>query len=340
MNKILNLKSKFLLFLACILTSFVFFTSCSSPSSPSRLKNWMSGNNKIKILATTRMIADLVEQIGGDRVDVLTLIDGSLDPHSYELVKGDNEKILRADIIFYNGLGLEHSPSIHHHLTTSDKAYAFGDYIRQIDPEKILWIDGKEDPHIWMDVSLWITCSDLVETVLIQNDPNFLDYYKQNKERLVEAMYELHQNIYDLMQSIEEEKRFLVTSHDAFNYFARSYLCTTEEVSSKQWKNRFRAPEGLAPDSLLSTTDIQNIINHMADHQIEVLFLESNVSPDSIKKIVSAGNQLGLKLKIADVNLYADAMGEPGSPGDTYMKMLKHNAQIIAENLKRNRGSL
>ena len=328
---------KFLLIFSTLLT-ILAIASCSPSASSNKSRQWMEDNGKIKVLATTRMISDLVTRIGKEKVDVLSLIDGNLDPHSYELVKGDNEKFIRADLIFYNGLGLEHSPSIYHHLTTAPLSYSFGDYLLKNNSEDILYIDGKPDPHIWMDISIWSTCSDLVLQALIDYDPDNKVFYQENWELCVSEMLSLHKEIFSLMQSIEEEKRFLVTSHDAFHYFTKKYLCSPEEQASGNWKVRFRAPEGLAPDSLLSTTDIQNIINHMSSHKIEVLFLESNVSADSVNKIVSAGKQLGLNLTIAEEPLYADAMGAPGTDADTYLKMIHHNAISIARNLNKAGG--
>jgi manganese/zinc/iron transport system substrate-binding protein len=138
------------------------------------------------------------------------------------------------------------------------------------------------------------------------------------------------------LHAIPPDRRYLVTSHDAFNYFARAYLAEEDELADGRWHERFAAPEGLAPDSQLSTTDIQAIINHLDTYHILVLFPESNVSKDSIRKIVDAGAQKGLHLTIADGYLYADAMGPVGSDGDTYLKMIAHNAALIAKYLDNN----
>jgi manganese/zinc/iron transport system substrate-binding protein len=130
-----------------------------------------------------------------------------------------------------------------------------------------------------------------------------------------------------MLQGVPSNKRYLVTSHDAFNYFARAYLKDPEE---KEWHDRFQAPEGLAPESQLSVADIIAIIHHMKKYQIKVLFPESNVSRDSIRKIVDAGNENGMELKIATTPLYGDAMGKKGDDGDTYIKMILHNGKTIS----------
>src|ERR1700722_8944557 len=112
----------------------VLMQSCGGSSndekSQENLRQWMDPNGKIKVLSTTAMIDDIVKQIGGERVDSITLISGLLDPHSYQLVKGDDEKLMKADIIFCNGVGLEHGPSLRNFLENSPKAICLGDKVR------------------------------------------------------------------------------------------------------------------------------------------------------------------------------------------------------------------
>jgi manganese/zinc/iron transport system substrate-binding protein len=142
-------------------------------------------------------------------------------------------------------------------------------------------------------------------------------------------MLQMHEQIYDVLQKIPEQKRFLVTSHDAFNYFTRAYLATPNEKTQAEWQMRVEAPEGLAPEGQLSTADIQKIIDHLIEYKIQIVFPESNVSRDSLKKIVHACAQKGLVVKISSGVLYGDAMGAPQSDADTYLKMIKHDADVL-----------
>jgi manganese/zinc/iron transport system substrate-binding protein len=264
------------------------------------------------------------------------LIKGELDPHSYQLVKGDDEKLAFADLIFYNGLGLEHGPSLQHHLELSKKAVGLGNKIEASSPSLILQYRGQRDPHIWMDVSLWARTLPFIAEALSEKDPAHADYYRENAARLATELEKVHNEIRKDLQAVPDNQRYLVTSHDAFNYFTRAYLAADDEETQNDWQKRFAAPEGLAPDSQLSATDIQSTIDHLLRYHVHMLFPESNVSKDSIKKIVQAGREKGLNLKIATHFLYADAMGAPGSDGDTYIKMIQHNAKIIKENLMNN----
>lgn len=320
----------------CCLIAIGLMSSCSSDQRNKRqaqFEQWIQNNGKVKVLSTTAMIDDLVKQIGGEYVDHLTLIGGELDPHSYQLVKGDDEKLAFAQIIFYSGLGLEHGPSLHQYLIRNPKAVALGDKIEQLDPKSIVYVHGQKDPHIWMDISLWAKPIPFIVEALSQRDPAHAAYYQANGQKLENEMKEAHQQVKDIMHQVPAQHRYLVTSHDAFNYFARAYFSEEGEVASGEWEKRFAAPEGLAPESQLSATDIKAIIDYLKQYQVHLLFPESNVSRDSIRKIVQAGKEQGLDIQIACCALYADAMGEPGSEGDSYIKMILYDARTLAKEM-------
>lgn len=320
-------------YLGCLL--IILLIACeSSERERGRTKTWMMQNNKIKVLSTTAMINDLVAQVGGSRhVDALPLIQGNLDPHSYQLVKGDDEKFKNADLIFFNGLGLEHGASLQHTLEIHPHAIALGNAIKQKYPDKILVVDRQVDPHIWMDIDLFKESVPIIVLAMSQKDPAHAEEYAENGRTVLEKLRIVDQEIKARMQKIPPEKRYLVTSHDAFNYFTRAYLAEPTEWMDEKWRVRFQAPEGLAPDSQLSSADIQFIINHMKCFGIQVVFPESNVSQDSIRKLVDVGREKGIHVLIAEDPLYGDAMGPPGSDADTYPKMLEHNASVISKYL-------
>jgi manganese/zinc/iron transport system substrate-binding protein len=299
---------------------------CSQKKSTGYLANWMKEDGKVKILSTVGQIGDLVSTIGGERVDAIVLIQGELDPHSYELVKGDGEKLARADLIFYQGLGLEHGASLSSLLKTSSQAIPLGEKIRLSMPEKILYKEGVLDPHIWMDISLWKQTIPFILESLIEKDPEGASYYKERAALLSQEMEETHLYLKNSLSEIPSQKRYLVTSHDAFRYFTRQYLADHDE---SDWEKRFMAPEGLAPDGQLNPIDIQRIIDFVRLHRISVLFSESNVSKDSIRKIVSASHELNLPLRLSDQSLCGDSLGSL-----TYLQMMEKNAYIISDNLR------
>jgi manganese/zinc/iron transport system substrate-binding protein len=316
-------------FIIVSLCGIFIFSACSTKQDLA-FKNWVEQEDKVRILSTTAMIGNVVEQIGQQKVASLVLIQEELDPHSYELVKGDDEKIQLADAVFYNGLGLEHGASLYYQLKNQKKAIAVAEAIQERHPEKMIYVNGACDPHVWMDVSLWVETVKPIVEQLVSIDPKHADYYQKNAVEYREKLLELHRYITKILQSVPQEKRYLVTSHDAFNYFTRAYLATEEEKQYEKWHQRFQAPEGLAPDSQLSLLDIKRIISHLKRYEILVIFPESNVSQDSLKKIVDCMHHQGKSLVIASDVLYGDSMGPCSEDNPaSYMKMLEYDAGVL-----------
>ncbi|MDR2539258.1 MAG: zinc ABC transporter substrate-binding protein [Chlamydiales bacterium] len=286
----------------------------------------MQPSDKIKVLSTVAMIDDIVRQIGQEKILHMSLISGQIDPHSYEIVKGDDEKLRMATVVFYNGLGLEHGASLSNHLLNHKNAIALGGVVARRVPEEMIYIDKTIDPHIWMDISLWSLIIDPIVQELSRLDPKSAEFYKHNGENLLEAMQKMDRKIYYAMQEIPSSQRYLVTSHDAFNYFTRAYLADPNE---KHWQNRVNAPEGLAPDSQLSSSDIQYIVNFLLEKNIQTVFSESSVNRDALNKIIHDCQKKGLKVHMASSSLYSDSMGEKNSGASHYLDMMWHNTSVI-----------
>ena len=312
-----------------LLFLLIFLASCVKSPHLVEERHWRSSNGRIKVLTTTNMINDIVKQIGGDDVDTIPLIRGELDPHSYELVKGDDEKFTRADLIFYNGLGLEHSLSLRRKLEGNLKAISVTNHLLEEEASLILVVDGQYDPHIWTDLSLWAEVVQPIVEGLSALAPQKAALFEARGFETRKKMLDLDRFAFQKLQMIPQSKRYLVTSHDAFNYFARRYLRAPGE---EDWKSRFRAPEGLAPEAQLSIADIRSVVDHIKEYGVSVLFSESNVSRDSLKKILSA---VGSDVRICEQPLYGDAMEE----GQSYLEMMEHNISVIARELNEKRGS-
>lgn len=310
------------------IVSLLLFWGCSQSDERKSITNmdrFMENNDKLKILSTTGIISDLVDAIGGEWIDHVTLIAGELDPHSYELVKGDDEKLQTADLIFSNGLGLEHGASLSFALKQHADVVQLGDAIIKEHPESVILVDGYVDPHIWMDMALWSEAISPIVQALSQKDPDHASFFEKNGEELRAKLLQTDTYLRQKLQEVAPEKRYLVTSHDAFNYFTKHYLARDGE----DWRPRFAAPEGLSPEGQLSTAHIAEIITHLDRYHIQIVFPESNVSRDSLKKIVLAGREKGLKIKIAREVLYGDAFGNALSGADTYLKMMEHNQEAL-----------
>jgi manganese/zinc/iron transport system substrate-binding protein len=304
-------------------TSFIlvlFFTACASSH-----REEPSFKGKIVTLSTTAMIQDIVKEVGGEKIESLVLIQGGVDPHSYELVKGDDEKIADADVVFLNGLQLEHGASLRYALSCHPHAVAVGDYLLQNFPHDILYEKGQIDPHVWMDISLWAKIVDPIIAKLSEIDPLNKSYYEERGSSLKLKMLEVHSTVKMKIGSIAEDRRYLVTSHDAFSYFTKQYLAVEEEAKTQDWKKRFAAPEGLAPDGQLGVVDLQKIVDYLVMYQVAVVFPESNVSQDSLKKIIFACNEKNRPIRFSFESLYGDCMGEASS----YLDMIDHNVNVL-----------
>ncbi|QVL57415.1 MAG: zinc ABC transporter substrate-binding protein [Simkaniaceae bacterium] len=309
-----------------IISITCFLVACGKSSQSS----YMTSNGKVKVLSTTAMIDDLVAEIGGDEIDHTSLIVGNLDPHSYELVKGDDEKFLQADLIFYNGLGLEHGASLHEHLEKHSNAIGLGDLLIAEDKKAFLIIDDQLDPHFWMDIELFSRVISPIVTALSEKDPTHAALYKERGDCLKIKMLDKDKILLQKIQKIPSEKRYLVSSHDAFYYFARKYLADSKE---EDWEKRFMAPEGLAPDGQMSVLDIQEVSEFLCENQIHVVFPETNINRDALKKIVAICREKGLHVRIATTPLYGDTMGTKGTGADTYLDMIEHNVHTLADQL-------
>lgn len=329
---------KVILFPFALFIFISFFSCCQNSQALKRhqtVQHWFSDNDKIKIVATTAIIADLIKKVGGPYVDVLTLIPDELDPHSYQLVKGDNEKFSFASLIFYNGLGLEHGPSLAAYLSKNQKSFALGDYLLATTPENILFFNDSPDPHIWMDLSLWAKSIPFVVEKLAMYDPQHAENYKSNGLSAIEELSKANRRIKNLLHQIPSSSRYLVTSHDAFNYFARAYLAGENENSSGKWRERFHAPEGLAPESQISCQEIRSVVDYLKKHDIQVIFPETNVSIASLRKVIDSCKELGMTVFLAKEPLYSDALGPESSQAYTHIGMVEYNAKTIAYALRR-----
>jgi manganese/zinc/iron transport system substrate-binding protein len=306
----------------------LFLGVCACQRHETERSAWRQENGKIKVLTTIAMINDLVKEIGGDRVDTMALICGELDPHSYELVKGDDEKFARADLIFFNGLGLEHGLSLQQNLINNPKAVAVAEPILNESPTLVLIVDGCYDPHLWMDIALWMRTIDPIVNALVAKDPLHAEEYRERGSALRTKMEAADQEMYRILQAIDSKKRYLVTSHDAFHYFARHYLA---EPGEEEWSLRCQAPEGLSPEAQMSVNDVIAIIAHIERFNISVLFPESNVSKDSLRKILDVGKEKGFEIRLCSEELYGDSMGKAAS----YLEMMSHNVETIAKELRK-----
>ena len=292
----------------------LFFACQGSPDS--------NESGKLKIVATTGMIADAVANIGGDSLEVEALMGPGVDPHLYKASQGDLKKLNRADLVFYNGLLLE--GKMGEVLEKLGRIKPVVTVSSEIDPTLLLnspLYEDAYDPHIWFDVSLWKQAVNKVSEALQQHDPDNASYYRQNAQDYQKQLDALHQEVLNEIAQIPDEQRVLITAHDAFEYFGRAYNI---EV---------RGLQGLSTLTEFGLRDVTDLAQFIIKRNIKAVFVETSISERSINAVVEGCRQQGHDVRIGG-SLYSDAMGAADTPEGTYIGMVKANVRTITQALK------
>lgn len=268
-------------------------------------------------VATTGMIGDLVANVGGERVQVTNLMGPGVDPHLYKASEGDVGRLTGADIIFYNGLHLEGKMAeVLERMGSRVPTVAVAEVL---DEEHLLTpseFKGAHDPHVWFDVSQWIDIAAGIRDRLAELDPEHTSTYRSNAAAYIEKLELLHSEVIRKAELIPVEQRFLVTAHDAFNYFGRAYGF---EV---------RGLQGISTATEAGTADVQDLVAFIVEKRIPALFIESSVPVRTIEAVQSAVRARGFDVSIGG-ELFSDAMGTPGTLEGAYLGMVTHNIDTI-----------
>jgi len=305
----------------------VFVAGIGCQTSTNTPSNRASSKNAIQVVATTGMIADLVRQIGGELVQVQQLMSSGVDPHLYRPNTDDVRAIRSADLVFYNGFKLEGKMGdlLGQEKSASSKHIAVVDAIPNDsaigDPEH-----ETADPHVWMDVSLWIFTTNIIEKRLIEAMPAQSELFSQRARGLRERLERLDQHGKDWIATIPPEQRILITSHDAFRYFGRRYGLQVEGI------------QGVSTSSEAGLKRIRELVDLIVNKKVLAAFVESSVPEKSVRSLIEGAEERGAKVSIGG-ELFSDAMGPSGSGTDTYEGMMVHNFKTITQSLGGNAKS-
>jgi len=294
---------------------------------------WLAGmllslagcNEEIKVadvVTTTAMVGDIVQQVAGDQLSVESIMGQRSDPHDYQPTRDDAYKLRKAKVVFYSGLMLEgRMTDMFENLQKQGRPiYAVTDKLDQV-YEIRYPAEGHPDPHVWMDVKGWSHCVGFVADALAEYDPDHAEQYRANAAEYRKKLDLLDEYAREVIQSIPERKRVLVTAHDAFTYFSRAYGI---EV---------RSPQGVDTTQEASIGDINKLVDLLVERQIPVLFTEESVNDKNLSAIISGAADKGWTVRKANGQLFSDSMGETGTHEGTYIGMIDHNATLIAKEL-------
>ena len=276
-------------------------------------------SDRIQIVTTISQIGEPIEVIGGDRVDVESLMGPGVDPHLYKATQGDINTLQDADIILYNGLHLEgNMGEVFANMSANKTIVSLGE---SLDKEKFLMDEeGAIDPHIWFDVDLWKEALDVAVEELKQFSPDDADYFEENKQKYFSQLDELKKEAVEKISSIPEEQRVLVTAHDAFGYFGRM---NDIEVIGLQ---------GLSTEDEVGLSDIGSTVQLLIEKKVPAVFIESSINQSSIRAVIDGASKEGLEVTLGG-ELFSDAMGAKGTEEGTYLGMYHHNVNTIYQAL-------
>ncbi len=243
----------------------LLLVGCGAESSSSRGD---VAARTVRVVTTTGMIADVVRNVGGERVEVVQLMAAGVDPHLYKASEGDVQRLSEADIIFYNGLHLEaRMADVLERIGESGKrTVAVGEAVPEAERLAPPEFAGFYDPHIWMDVKLWMHTVGAVRDALVELDPTHAEVYRTQADRYSGELAELESYAQAQLATLPPDRRVLVTAHDAFNYFARGY---SFEVF---------APQGISTETEAGIEDIRRTIEVLVERDVPSLFMESTIS--------------------------------------------------------------
>lgn len=303
--------SYFLLLISCLLP-FVLFGCIQQGAN--RIN---SADGKPQVVATSTIIADLTDKVAGDEIQLTGILEPGADPHVYEPVPADSQVLEDADLILYNGYNLE--PGLIKLMNAAGvkgRKSPVGEVVKPLELDK-----GKgeivPDPHVWGDVENVIQMVNAIRDQLIQLSPEDREEFTQNAARLTNELKQLDAWVAQQIQTIPTDKRKLVTTHDAFQYYSRAYALSIIGTLI-----------GFSTEEQPSAQTVQRLVESVKSSGVPAIFAETTINPTLIRTVAQEAG-----VKLAPRQLYSDSIGADGSDGDSYPKMIVANTRTIVEAL-------
>jgi manganese/iron transport system substrate-binding protein len=273
-------------------------------------------NQKPKVISTSTIIADLTARVGGEEIDHQDILKPGDDPHVYEPVPADSVALEKADLILYNGYNLE--PGLIKMINSTGikaKKVAVGEAIKPLQLEK----EGQKvpDPHVWGSAKNGIIMVEKIRDQLIELSPEDKEIFTQNAAQLIAELENLDRWIAAAIETIPPSQRQLVTTHDAFQYYAHAYGLKVAGTLI-----------GISTEEQPSAQTVKNLADAIKNLRVPAIFAETTINP---ALITTVAEEAGVKL--APQQLYSDSIGAVGTRGDSYVKMLRENTRSIVESL-------
>lgn len=313
------MKRKFSLFLIAA-AGLALLAACGSGKSETGSSADNNSGEQLQVVATNSIIADMAKEIGGDLIDLHSIVPVGTDPHEYEPLPQDIQKASEADVVLYNGLNLETGNGWFEKLMETAGKIEDTDYFAVSRTVTPMYLSGQEsshteDPHAWLDISNGIAYSEEIAQIFAEKDPDNGEKYLENSKAYTEKLSELDQTAKAEFADIPEDKRLLVTSEGAFKYFSKAYGLTAAYI----WE--------INTESQGTPEQMKAIIDTVKSSDISSLFVETSVDARSMERL---SKETGLPIYS---KIFTDSVAEKGNDGDSYYTMMKWNLEKIHEGL-------
>ncbi len=267
--------------------------------------------DKLSVAASFSVLGDMVKQVGGDRVDVVTFVGPNGDAHVYEPTPGDIKALAASKILFINGLGLEGW------MTRLENSSGFKGTVviatKGVSPRQMVEDERRiTDPHAWQSLANGKIYAANIRDALIAADPEGRATYEANATKFLDEITQMDARVKEAVAKLAPDRRKIITTHDAFGYFGVAYGM------------QFIAPEGVSTESEASAKDVAKIIRQIKADKIPAVFLE-NVTDSRL--LAQIAKETGAKI---GGTLYSDALSEPSGPAGTYLDMFRHNVETLS----------
>ncbi|QDV04926.1 Periplasmic zinc-binding protein TroA precursor [Planctomycetes bacterium Poly30] len=309
-----HLRSAAVHILACLVLLGAW--SCRDGSAASATDSGAREPDKKVVVCTTTMIGDIVRAVAGGTAEVHVLFGPTVDPHLFRATRDDVQQLMAADLVFYNGFGLEGylEPTFRRVAESGIDLVAVAESILKGD--EAMQDAGVSDPHVWMDPHLWARTAPLVAEALGRLLPDSAGLPGRAADTNARILA-LDSFAREAIATIPESARTLVTAHDAFRYFGRRYGLRVEGI------------QGLSTASEGGLQALESLVDLLVDERIPAVFFESTVSERNVKALIEGAAARGHRVVLGGT-LHSDA---PGSAGN-YEAMMKHNISTIATALR------
>ena len=259
---------------------------------------------KLKVVASFSILGDFVARVGGDRIEIKTIVGSDGDAHVYEPRPQDAQSMAAARTVFVNGLGYE---------GWIERLVEASGYKGPVVTLSQGVVATEADPHAWQNAANAGLYAENIAMALCNADSLGCETYKANAVGYIKDLQALDAEIKAAIATVPQDRRTVITSHDAFGYYARAYGVT------------FLAPEGISTESEASARDVAKLITQIREHKAAAVFVESISDPRLIEQIA---RETGLT---PGGVLYSDSLSPPGGPAPDYIAMMRHNTRLLVE---------